>query len=121
MTYDTSDITPTGLQRCDVGLLIPDTLDPDPEVGVKTLPGGRHIVAKYLGSGRKIADAWEWLVFEHMRRSECVPTTPFGIAAYQSRLPTGWRELLGHLRWTEAELQVPIDPGRLFETPWQLS
>lgn len=114
LTYDTDGITPATRQRCDVGLLIPEGFDPGEQMGLKTLPGGTHLVMHYSGPARLLPVAWEWLVFCWMRRHQYAPRTPYGITCYPPARPRHWWDMLGHLRRTDARLEVPVVRGDLF-------
>ncbi len=58
ISYDDPSITPAEKLRYDACVNVPESQEAEGEIGVLTIPGGRHLVAHYRGNSAGIAAAY---------------------------------------------------------------
>jgi AraC family transcriptional regulator len=62
ISYDNPDVTPPEKCRYDACIVVPLDFSPEPNVNVKTIPGGKYAVAEYVGTAADIRAAWKQLL-----------------------------------------------------------
>lgn len=104
IAHDNPGVTAPEKCRYDAGIVIPADFQPDAQVNVIDVPGGRFAVAPFEGTGTDIGPSWDGVFCDWLPQSGYQPDDRPCMEAYQGE---AWDERTGFVR---CELWTPVRP-----------
>jgi len=93
VSWDHYDATPLDQIRFDLGFSVPESVEPEGEIGIHEIPAVRSVDAHSHGPLLRIAQAWDYLYLEWLPRSGYEPDDVPALKRFRRRPDeTGWEE-----------------------------
>lgn len=101
--YNSPELTNEENLRCDVCLRVCKPVEPNGDIGVKTIEGGRYAMFTYIGEYSKIGAAYDKIYGELLAKNECITRSDYCFEKYISNPNRVIPEKL------KTEIYIPIE------------